>query len=489
MTPGGGPLTVGNDHPMTYTPHNREDSDAIPPGKDGPGIPERDCVDLGKDSGALLATVPGMLGFRPENSLVILGLSGPPDPADRPAGVGRNSQEIGPVVRADLTVGAVRGAVRTLARANRGRVDSGAVIIVVGGDAGPLVGTTARILREQGVDPVAAFVATDLCAGAVWWEIPVDGGPPGSRDDGRDWAGGRLPDPEQSPTAGRDRPGLVGQQEFDGLLDPRPVPGELHGTLPDSWRDVARWEETTGGTSREAEGQGQEDRTVRDNHQDSHRDIAGICALVDELGEPPGETGAERTGEPGTGVDAGTVHLLGREGVPGFLATVCDRRDLFPVLVVLAAGPRAETVGDLLTTVSALSRGLLRQRALALLSVVTWCRSGGVLAHRAAHRAVSETVDAPRRGWTTGKGADLRRSLARAELTLKIAGPVMVCGRRGTPAPVIGDLLEEGLRLLDRALRHCPREDREEFGALLDRVLDRGQVSVVRSALGRRARR
>lgn len=441
---------------MTSTPNNREDSDAIPP--EDPGV-----LDLGTDSGALLATVPGILGFRPENSMVLVGLSSSDDPGERPDGVSETSSEVGPVIRADLAAGAVRAAVAALDRANRDRRDRGAVIVVVGGDAGPLVDTAVRELRGRGICPTSAFMATDLCPGSAWWEIPTDGRPSGLRDDGRDWAGGTVP----ALPAGPDSPGagepLPGQQELTGLLDPRPVPGDLDGTLPDSWHNVPRWEDAPAAP-------------------DGYRDIAGLCALVDDLADPDG------AGTPD--LDTRFLRLLAGPGVPAFLATVCDRRDLFPVLAVLAAGPRAPEVRTLLAGTAALSRGLLRHRALTLLSVTVWCSSGGVLAHRAAHLAVTETVNAPAdRGWTTGKGRDLRRSLSRAKLTLTIAGQVVVSAEQGAPAPVITDLVDEGLGLLDRAVRHCPRENRGELGVLLDRVLDRRAVSDVRSALGRRARK
>ncbi|WP_078056983.1 DUF4192 family protein [Corynebacterium provencense] len=492
---------------MTYTSDNRNDADAIPPRPPGAGGRPARNIDLGGDSGALLAAVPGMLGFRPENSMIFLGLSRPQgDAGDTPERCG-SSSEVGPVIRADLTEESVLSATVALERANRGRSECGVVIAVVGGDAGPLVDAAAERFREAGIRVVAGFVATDLCAGALWWEIPLDGAGNGAACSPGRGTGGRLPDPADSPTVGDGRSRVPGQQEFNEQLDTREIPVTLVDRLPASWVDEPRWEEFPADTS-------------------GYRDIAGLCSLVDDLGELLEQHCSDRTPKRGThrgaqrgqgrkqaapGAEAGgtgagvtdrenpgeavaeqigcVVSLLETEGVATFVAAACDRDDMYPVFAVLAAGPRGAAVRTLLTVTAGLSRGLLRQRALALLAVAAWCSSGGVLAHRASHRAVAEITGRYRYRWMTGRGKDLRHGLRRAERTLALAGPVMEAAERGGPSPVVSQMLDRGIELVDRAASRCPGRALEELAGVLDRVLDRQEVNDVRNELDRRVRR
>ncbi|HEY4598723.1 DUF4192 family protein, partial [Corynebacterium sp.] len=90
----------------SQTPGNRlrglQGGDTAPTG-------QRD-ISLGSDPGALLAGLPAMLGFTPQDSLVLIGLQpfskdGPPrgsNPGDRGTTHATVTFQVGPVVRADL---------------------------------------------------------------------------------------------------------------------------------------------------------------------------------------------------------------------------------------------------------------------------------------------------------------------------------------------------------------------------------------------------
>lgn len=433
---------------MTYTSDNRNPSPPIPSG----APPGRTNVDLGDDTAALIAAVPAMLGFRPENSMVFLGLSRPADGAATPSVIRPTSSEVGPVVRADLVEGAVTGAAKALIRANRHRTDRSVIILVVGGDAGPLVDTAVRLFRSAGHPPVAAFLATDLCEGASWWEIPLDRSGQGAGN--RDWPIGALPDPASSPAAGHTdglEPGEIPDQAaFDRLLDKEPVPQHLSGLLPDCW---------TGRDHGEHGGAG-EDGDVAETSQD----IVALCGFIDHLATVDDQDTTLRT-------------LLGDEETARFITRVCCREPLARVLVVLSAGPFGKTVQNLLAGTARIARGPLRYRALVLLSMAAWCGSGGALAHRAAHRVLVES-DGPRSpgvpaGQVTGG-------------TLQLARELVATAEQGRPAEVIARMIDGGVREIDDTL---VRTEDEGVGGLLGRVVDRDSVSVVRNELGRRARR
>lgn len=440
---------------MTYTQDNRNPARPIPSG----APPGRANIDLGDDTAALIAAVPAMLGFRPENSMVFLGLSRSRNSADSPPGVSPSSSEVGPVVRADLVEGAVVAAARALVEANRNRADRSVIILVVGGDAGPLVDAAVREFREGRTPPAAAFLATDLRAGASWWEIPLDRA---ADDDGdREWHIGALPDPAESPavgdtahTAGQDPGVFPDQAQFERMLDRAPVPGHLRGILPESWRD--------GGDR--AVGDAGETGGTGGTEEENMPDITALCGLVENLGVALSDGGV---GDDSS--TAGTVHdLLAVDGVAELLHRCCTCPTLAGVLVVLSVGPRGGVVRLLLTEMARVARGRLRHRALVLLSMAAWCGSGGVLAHRAVRRVLVESA-----GDATSGTVDLARELVRS-------------AEQGRPAGVIAVTLDRGLRAMDETLT---RSSEESAGKLLGRVLDRDSLSVVRSELARRAGR
>lgn len=93
-------------------------------GGDTAPIGQRD-ISLGADPGALLAGLPAMLGFTPQDSLVLIGLQpvskdGPPrgsNPGDRAATRGTVTFQVGPVVRADLDGDSAEEAIDTFCAA------------------------------------------------------------------------------------------------------------------------------------------------------------------------------------------------------------------------------------------------------------------------------------------------------------------------------------------------------------------------------------
>jgi hypothetical protein len=365
------------------------------------------------------------------------------------------------VVRADLVEGAVIGAAKALIRANRNRVDRSVIILVVGGDAGPLVDTAVRLFRSAGTPPAAAYLATDLCKGASWWKIPLDGSVQSSLDP--HWPIGALPDPASSPAAGhaagQDPGTLPDQAAFDRLLDEVPVPEHLRGLLPDCWTCRNHGEVGEVGDDGGDRGDGGDGGT-----EGTLQDIVALCGVIDHLA---------------TVEDGGSTfrRLLGDEGTARFISRVCHREPLARVLVVLSTGPCSAAVQNLLAETARIARGPLRYRALVLLSMVAWCGSGGVLAHRAAHRVLRET-DGP-----VSPGVPAGQVNAGS---VQLARELVATAEQGRPAGVIATMIDGGVREIDDTLALA--ED-EGVGELLGRVVDRDSVSVVRSELARRAAR
>ncbi|WP_297008527.1 DUF4192 family protein [uncultured Corynebacterium sp.] len=454
---------------MTYTSDNRNPSHAIP----GDAPPGRANVDLGDDTAALIAAVPAMLGFRPENSMIFLGLSRSPGGPDNPPGVRATSSEVGPVVRADLVEGAVTAAARALMRANRNRTDCSVIIVVVGGDAGPLVDVAVREFRAGQTPPAAAFLATDLCAGASWWEIPLDGAQ--DPDGHRNWPIGALPDPAESPAghvAGQTPGEIPDQAQFDRLLDSIPVPDRLRDVLPDSWRDAEHGNRDVA-PEVNAAGRGERGHNTGGTVE---ADTTALCTLIEHLGDGLADRGETA---PGTATPSDLVHdLLMEEGTAAFIARTCTGESLARILIVLSTGPRGREVQLLLTETARLARGPLRHRALVLLSMAAWCGSGGVLAHRAAHRVLAEVESAVAQGqWRTPLTPATQRTVQLARELVETAG-------QGRPAGIIATMIDDGVRDMDNTLDHAGDGG---VRALLGRVVDRDSVSVVRSELARRA--
>ncbi|WP_084680592.1 DUF4192 domain-containing protein [Corynebacterium terpenotabidum] len=463
---------------MTYTPDNSKRLPAIP------DATTRRHINLGRDTGALLAAIPTMLGFRPENSMVFLGLSEPGGGTDRPPGLSGTSSEVGPVVRSDLDTAAVVAAVRAMTEATRDRQERKVIIVVIGGGAEPLVARACREFLARGTEPLAGFTVTDLQAGGLWWEIAVRGAGPEEDDH---WASGELPDPTASPVLDPqgEPPHFPDQEEFDGLLDPVRVPDELRDTLPGSWRRTMSEGSWNGRTPGDAGGTGDGgDATVAGVGGPAEGlchtgDVAAVCALVDDLHRHAARKNTTRV-----------IHrLLGLEGVPELLADACFRDDLMPVLVVLSTGPAGRTVRDLLTGIATLARGPLRYRALVLLAVACWCGSGGALANRAARRARVEITRLADRDPAVGPGYASDPGSGRLSLTLDLAHEILDAGETGKPAPFITNLVDLGEHLIALTAAHCPAACQDEFQETLDRILDPGKVTLVRSELARRAER
>ncbi|WP_066903986.1 DUF4192 domain-containing protein [Millisia brevis] len=145
-----------------------------------------------RDPGALLATLPAILGFVPESSTIVVGLR-------REDGV----TTVGPVMRQDLPghpdLLAPSAAVVADICANGG-VER-ALLVVVDGDAHgwadhiPTAETFAEVLGAHGCSLIAAYFAPQLADGSSWCEIDSAGDhPPQWTGDG-DHRSGMLADP------------------------------------------------------------------------------------------------------------------------------------------------------------------------------------------------------------------------------------------------------------------------------------------------------
>jgi hypothetical protein len=192
-------------------------------------------------------------------------------------------------------------------------------------------------------------------------------------------------------------------------------------------------------------------------------------------------------------------------GNAGVLMEVCDRADLFPVLVAAGVGPRGRRVRALLADLARLTRGALRHRALVLFSLASLAGGGGVLGYHAAHRALGEITEGDdrarrrTRGRMRDVGEDRQLELDRETVTARYAAAVVATlavpddgpenpggrDRRERSGDVVSDVLSEGLELTelgenDRTSLSAPERD------VLEALVDRAAVSAVLRAIARR---
>ncbi|MCX2162971.1 DUF4192 family protein [Corynebacterium auriscanis] len=168
--------------------NNRLEREGIPAGQldDSSGSSAHSrTVNLGSDPGALLASLPALLGFVPTQSLVVVGLV--PTMAGEPA-----RMTVGPVVRVDFDKGAVREGVQTLIEAMQS--DDGieleaceAILIGIGSPGKKRSRAMAQargILEEHYLTINGHFLVKQLATGAIWRESNTNtSGHVGSIDD------------------------------------------------------------------------------------------------------------------------------------------------------------------------------------------------------------------------------------------------------------------------------------------------------------------
>jgi hypothetical protein len=432
---------------MTSTQHNSPHGPGIP----GPGRP----VVLDSGPAGLIAAVPGLLGFTPTASVVLVGLSYH----------GGELESIGPVVRTDLFPDAAAAGADALCGAVYDLPDARAAVIVVEPHPWPVGGRTVETLatvlcefRDNAVDVSGIYVTESMRDGGLWREIV----PSGHLDRWHIRRRGTLDDPRVSPilSAGQTTVHDAGgtSEAMDRELDP--VDDAVRTGLPASW--------STGADS----------GTARDSLSP-----ADICALVAQVsaGMQDADEAAPLHRARCAVRRALTVHDTA-ERVFAF----CTSVRLFPSLVTVAAGGGATVVMALLLEVAALGRCSLRSRALLLIAVLGWCGNHGALGHRAARRCLQETAEDSGVGRLPGVNGDTEQ-LGDDLLTMSLAGILWDGVSDGSAARAVRSILDQGLAQLNAVAVTAPPANAGGDTAMVEKVLDRQAVTAVRNALGRRA--
>lgn len=338
--------------------NNRSDSQSIPANLSnttgGRSVP-REPINLGSDPGALLATLPALLGFVPAQSVVVIGLV--------PAGAGVPSRmSVGPVVRVDFHQEAVREGVETFVAAigSGGDVQLNqceAILIGIGSPSKKRSRALAQaraILEEHYLTINGHFVAHTLSTGSRWQEVNTGAeGKIGDIDDNpvndiATLAGARrMRDREEMEhwldeiddeillTAGRCVKGCSDESRAN-------CAGRGHGTCVDSAADVI--------------------------------DIIEFYKAVQDIAT--GEITIEQACE-STSLLTQTAYLALNEV-------------LHPTLIVAGAGAHAPIVRDILATAARHTRGTVRWRLMALLAVVAGGNDEGTLAFATLMRTMHE---------------------------------------------------------------------------------------------------
>lgn len=440
---------------MTSTHHNHSR---------GPGIPSGGPVVIDSGPGGLIAAVPGLLGFTPTASVVLVGLSYHGD----------RLESVGPVVRTDLLPESAAAGTDALCGAVYDMPDARAAVIVVAPHSWPFDGRTTDVLTtvlceldDNAVGVSGVYVTESVRGGGVWREAVPSGR-------GGGWCvrrRGKLEDPQQSPilsTGGTTvHDSAATSESIDRELDPV-EDGEVRAHLPASW--------TTGSGGRDFGGA----VTPSD-----------VCALVARLRD---EVAARKT-RGHRGEDDVAPLRLARDAVRRTLAdrdtaekvyTFCTNVRLFPSLVTLAAGGAATVVMALLLETAALARCSLRSRALLLVAVLGWCGNHGALGHRAARRCLQEMAQESGAGRLPGVNGDTGQ-LGDDLLTMSLAGVLWdgVCD--GSAARAVRSILDQGLSQIEAVSATTAPAGQPGHGAVAEPVLDREAVTAVRNALGRRA--
>ncbi|MDN5682876.1 DUF4192 family protein [Corynebacterium glyciniphilum] len=444
---------------MTSTQHNRSRGPGIP-GAGGrresrdPGTP----VVIDSGPGGLIAAVPGLLGFTPTASIVLIGLTYHQE----------RLESVGPVVRTDLVPEAAAAGADALCGAVYDMPGAKAAVVLVAPGVWPFDGLTSDVLGaalcelyDNAVDVSGVYVTETLHDGGVWCHVHQEG-----LDDGwRIHCRGSIDDPQVSPilSSGDTTVHNSGatSESMDRELDP--VDDEVvRSLLPASW--------TTGVAT---PGHG---RTW--SPEDVCRLVAGIRGEVES--RRPGDTSMLLSAR------REVRRALAVPGTAEQLFTFCTRVSLFPSLVALAAGGSATVVMALLLETAALGRRSLRSRALLLISVLGWCGNHGALGHRAVRRCLQE-MDEGRGAGMLPEVIDNTEQLGDELLTMSLAGVIWDGVSDGSAARAVRSILDQGITQLDDEKKRDPAGTDSGYARLLGSILDRQALTVVRNALGRRA--
>lgn len=413
---------------MTSTPYNSAHSPGIPGDHRG-GRPTAPPKIIESEPGSMIAAVPELLGFTPELSIVLLGLSAHDATTDR----------LGPVVRTDLTTDSSSKGATALGQALYDLPGSRVAVIVVAPASNHRTGgvqdslTAVHTALDGFSITVFSVLRVDsLRPGAAWKEIR-------SADSAEDWQeirAGFLPSGFGGPSASSD--------QVHRELDPEDV-CELDINLPPGW---------TGGPVVEPEFAG--------------TDVSAVCGIVARLGRNlDGDTGESAIQRVRTRL---REQLTTSNELAGQLAAACWRPHLAQVLLALAAGGHGVAVTAVLREVLVLARGSLRGRSLLLTSMAGWCGNYGVLGYRAAHRCLAEMRGRrPDIVPDAGEADRLRGDLLTSSLAEVMAEGVS----DGTAARLVESMVTDGVRQIT--------------SGLYDHLLDRGELNAVKSALDLRA--
>lgn len=392
----------------------------------------------------MISAVPGLLGFTPEASIVIVGLSSH----------GEATELLGPVVRADLAAESSSQGAAALGRAMYDLPGARASVILVAPVDRQSTGATLdaltaalMVLDEFSIGTFGVHVVDSIRPGAAWRLMHTSDGAGG-------WGPvrtGTLPAPSESQVlgAGGSSTTDVGatSEQIHRDLDPVTVP-ELTSRLAPAWFELP---------------------VLCPGHEELGVD--DVCELVEHFTRLiDNAAGRHGTDVPGARacVREGLCDPAAPKDLAERLAAVCWRRELFQALVVLGVGGHNVTVRAILHEVLVLARGPLRRRALLLVAIMGWCGNYGVLGHRAAIRCLAES-----RG-RSGNDRDLHRG---EMLTLSLADSLVAGVGDGTAARLVERIVAEGAGLITaRAGLHT-------------RMLDQDGISQVRSALVHRAGR
>ncbi|MEJ6548311.1 DUF4192 family protein [Corynebacterium sp. USCH3] len=437
---------------MTSTQHNSSHHPRIP------GAPTRVVIDDG--TAGLIAAVPGLLGFTPSASIVMIGLTCH----------GEHLESVGPVVRTDIIAGAATAGADALCGAVYDMPGAKAAVIVVAPDAWPLPGrvvealvATMSELCENSVDVSGVYVVEAIRAGERWLQVVPTGVGVGWQVVGS----GTVSDPACSPMLSSGMSSVhdsrASSASLDRSLDPLDY-GPGTPSVPETWSTGS------GGTGDQA-------RLVPSDVRDL------VIAVADEA------VHLHRADEPPLVVARRAVRkLLEVTGTATTVHAVCTRTSLFPTLVALGAGGSATVVIALLLETAGLARSSLRSRALVLIAVLGWCGNHGALGHRAARRCLQE-MEGPGGLCTRPGFMEDHDRLGDDLLTMTLAGVLRDGVSDGSAAGTVGSILSQGISQIDSVRGAVPTTGRDAEQTMWDRILDRGAVNAVRNVLDRRAAR
>ena len=303
-------------------------------------LTQRDPINLGSDPGALLATLPALLGFVPTESLVIVGLL----PADVKS---LSRMTVGPVVRVDFHRPAIAEGLETFLEA-MGSCETGelnqceAVLIGIGtpGEQRNRALAQARgILEENNLKINGQFLVRQLTTGAQWQEVNTK------------------------------TEGMVGDIDDNPLQNIATLSGavRLHN------------------------------RAEMEHWLDEEDEPLDLCALLGESGH-----GAQRTADVEDVIKVFHAVLEVTQGKRS-LEDACEDRGLLvsvaylalsdvlhPSLIVAGAGAHAAVVRDILGAAVRVCRGTVRWRLMSILAIVLGGNDEGILAFSTLVRTMHE---------------------------------------------------------------------------------------------------